>query len=310
MRTVAICGSAMTSRHLVMQLAERPEVEVWGMNQLWQWFPRDASGRLRADLWFEIHRATDWASYEPRELEELSKLTIPVLLQDLHPQIPMGRKYPLDTITAAWGDYLTSSVCFQLGYAVYDHTALGHPIDRLELLGVDCSTALEYVEQRGATEYWLGILAGLIGRKHILIPEGCPLLKGVLYGYSPHQPVTVDRLTDRYNELLDQRDQVIATLERYNGARLALIDIGAEDSDAPEIQRRALAEAKRRLNEERKLILAVNGGLQLMESLLAEAGAPVRNPTVPPPEPRVPSAVADDGHRPDNLILFEGVQHG
>ena len=62
--------------------------------------------------------------------------------------------------------------------------------------------------------------------------------------------------------------------------------------------------------QERKLILAVNGGLQLMESLLAEAGAPVRNPTVPPPEPRVPSAVADDGHRPDNLILFEGVQHG
>ena len=59
--------------------------------------------------------------------------------------------YPWDEIVARFKTtFFTSSVCHMIAYALY------HNYERIKLYGVDMSSKLEYLLQKGGVEYWLG----------------------------------------------------------------------------------------------------------------------------------------------------------
>ena len=92
------------------------------------------------------------------------------------PEIPNSKRYPVEKIAEASGrTYFTSTFAYQLGLAWYEHAALGRPIERVRMLGVNLTSMDEYIHQKACVEYWLGRLAE--AGVAIEIPDGSSLHK-------------------------------------------------------------------------------------------------------------------------------------
>ena len=66
-------------------------------------------------------------------------------------RILKSTQYPYDTIVEKFKTtYFTSTICYMIAYALYMN------YDKLRLYGIDMSSKMEYMTQKGGVEYWLG----------------------------------------------------------------------------------------------------------------------------------------------------------
>jgi hypothetical protein len=183
-KTVAMVGMAPTTCSLAP--FEDPDVEIWGLNEMhaWPWMKR-------ADKWFQIHHSDSWK----RDLAKRNVLghydwlkenpwDIPIIMQYPHADVPKSEGYPLREVCEKYfknirrGDakikYFTSTLAYEMGYALL------HGFERIELYGFEMASNDEYLEQKGATEFWIGLAMG--HGVEVYLPPKCILMWSNLYG--------------------------------------------------------------------------------------------------------------------------------
>jgi len=202
-----------------------PDMEVWGLNQLYLPFPLMAE---RADRWFQIHHTHDYdAAVRDHKhgdwLGEWSKQTgKPIYMQHNMPDIPSSIAYPVDYICGKYGRYFTNSISWMIITAIEDG------FEEMFIYGVDMAQDSEYESQRPSCEYFIGLARGM-GIK-VYVPDKSDLLKTLwLYPFEPESPMWVKcesrrkELQQRANEmganeqaLRDNRNQVVGAIENMN----------------------------------------------------------------------------------------------
>lgn len=134
-----------------------PTWEMWGMNGLWRILPKVPEERFAA--WFEVHswpyileherisnigtQQSDWLKLEH---------PFPVFMQEPRLDCPSAAPFDVDALIARLGrDYFTSSVAFELGFALCQDD-----VSEIGLWGIDLIHGTEWGDQRPCAEYWLG----------------------------------------------------------------------------------------------------------------------------------------------------------
>ena len=164
---------------------DETESQIWIMNDMYDIAPR-------YDRLFEIHTDESILTRITRReglnhYEALKKLTKPVYMQHVWPDIPASVRFPLaelirDYYIPAMGDkiFLTCTVSHMLAMAIYEG------FEEITLLGIDQAIDTEYEVEMPSVLYWLGVANGK-GIK-INISDHSPLLKGYyIYGYEDQQ---------------------------------------------------------------------------------------------------------------------------
>lgn len=129
-----------------------------------------------ADRYFDIHHPDRWLHYGgPDYARKLARLRVPVVLRDVHPDVPNGEVYPLRTVEKLVGQHLSSSIAFMLGYAVLRHRT--HPLTTVGIWGVELAHGTEYASQRPDVLYLIGWLRG--AGVTVTTPGNCRLHPGV-----------------------------------------------------------------------------------------------------------------------------------
>ncbi len=156
-KKVAFVGFASNSLHMVPW--EDPSFEIWGMNQGAMNFKR------RADRWFEMHLPEATPDIrDPKYLEWLKALTIPVYMIDLYDYAPTAVRYPIEeAIKTAGRDYFMSTVAFMAAIAEMED------FEEIHLYGINLAIGDEYFYEKPNAEWWLGRLAAQ-GRK-VYVPR-------------------------------------------------------------------------------------------------------------------------------------------
>jgi len=224
-KKVAIVGFAPSSMLDVRPLFDDPDLEVWGLNQIYLPFPLMAQ---RADRWFQIHHQHDFdAAVRDHQhgdwLAQWSKETgRPIYMQERFPNIPSSIAYPAEYICKKWGRYFTNSISWEI------ITAIEEGFEEIFIFGVDMAQDDEYSQQRPSCEYFIGIARGMGIKVHV--PDKSDLLKTLwLYPFEPESPMWVKcesrrrELQQRANEIYanemamrDNRNQVIGAIENMN----------------------------------------------------------------------------------------------
>ena len=176
-KRIAIIGTAPTWRNTPW---DDPTLEIWALNDM------GVLNLPRADRWFDLHpldkmyfRKKDKPVYagdvpagffvRPHDhLEWLKKQTIPVYLQEAHPEMPSSKRFPKEEIEAKFGKHFASSPAWMIGLALLEG------VTELHIYGIHLATEWEYIKQKPNMTFLLGIAAGL-GVK-VVLPKGCPLL--------------------------------------------------------------------------------------------------------------------------------------
>lgn len=152
---------------------------------------------------------------------------IPVYMQEVYPDVPMSRKYPLDDIVAkllpgftrppneVWDDhgmYATSSLAMALALGIYQ----GYK--RIELWGIGLAMNTEYVYQRPGAMFWIGYALG----HGIEVELKGQMFDAPLYGYNGDIYIDLGIFEKRVadlNKLLPKVEQT------YNQKRIAVLDV-------------------------------------------------------------------------------------
>ena len=215
MKRVAFYGFIEDSLQDFAAYAKKhPDAEVWGFN---------ASQRLadwsypRYSRWYELHAIPKLAE----DLPWLAKADCPVVMQQVHPDVPRSIAYPLDAAKRLlFYPYFTNTITFMLAHAILDG------FEEIALFGIDMAIRMGdgpsgLSEQRPSVEYALGIARGR--GISICIPDSCDLLKtNVLYGYEEH----VDSLRTRMRRRREALERGMSYHENsaasYRGALMEL----------------------------------------------------------------------------------------
>jgi len=147
-----------------------PSWEIWGLNDLHSSIPR-------YDRWFDIHTRENIdedvkLGRTPSDkcgLGGLSKLNVPIYMQDKYADVPNSIKFPLKEIVDKFGDYFTNSISYMTALAIFE----GY--NEISIYGVDMAVGSEYVDQRPSCEYFIGLARGA-GIK-VYIPPASDLCK-------------------------------------------------------------------------------------------------------------------------------------
>ena len=147
------------------------DYEFWALNDMYKVVPVE-----RISRWFEIHKC-DTVETKTQHIQVLSQLSIPIYMQEQHPEIPTSVKYPLETLIEHFGRrFFNSTIDYMIALAIYE----GY--QDISIYGVHMSYMEEYGEQRPSCLYWLGVAEGKGIKIHI--PDDSDLLKSYwLYGY-------------------------------------------------------------------------------------------------------------------------------
>ncbi len=238
MKKVAIVGYTL-SRDLAP--FTDPDFEVWGLNDLYKHIPR-------YDRWFQIHTEQEvqrchLANPAARDTWEaqkqaLSQMKCPVYMQDVHPEIPVSVRFPLQEMFEHFGEcfvnpkhaeYFTNSISYMIALAIYEQ------FDEIHVYGVDMATTMadgEYAHQRPSCEFWLGIAAGRGIKLHI--PDEADLLKSrFLYGYEDEKRhVFETKIKTLQTDLANKKAQAKEQQQhwrnhemQYTGAETALKEV-------------------------------------------------------------------------------------
>jgi hypothetical protein len=190
-RTVAICGTASSSRDEILQ--QPPEVELWGLNKSYKWMPR-------WDAWFDMH---DHAPFrDPEHIEWLAKQTCPVYMREHYTHIPPSIRYPMKEVLdnpVPFDTRFGSMIPYMMALAIHER------VGEIRLLGVDMAVASEYAYQREDIFYWIGV-AKALGIK-VYIPDVSPLSRPSLYGAD-------NPLLNGHRAAMDWKDRVALQVEK------------------------------------------------------------------------------------------------
>jgi hypothetical protein len=209
MRKIALLGS-----HYSLEYAPWGDLswELWG----------HASSRFlykrKPDRYFDMHRKECWTAgrKEERYVHWLAKNTVPIYMQQVHPEVPASVRYPKEQIFAEFRKYFSSHAAYMIALALYEG------VTHIGLFGINYSADSEYATQRGSTEYWLGFAEGR--GVHIVIPARCTLLNDppLLYAYESH---------DEQGRLVECYRRKRATVQV--GKELRELKIVTRDSEKP-----------------------------------------------------------------------------
>lgn len=119
--------------------------ERWGL----PWSPLSP----RYCIQFEMHDRSLWEQRGPEYVESLRRMEVPIYMQDVQPDIPMSRRFPLEEAVALGGDYFNSSIAYMLALAALEGCDV-------ELYGIDNHTRDEWWFERPCNEYWIGLMRG------------------------------------------------------------------------------------------------------------------------------------------------------
>lgn len=218
MKKVALLGFADSWK---LAPFDDPEVEIWGLNELWKYLKPDRWAR-----WFELHDA-DTLGVTKRDLSEgeqkrhLEWLAAqqpgrPIYMQ---PQFCDGRfpaavPYPLERMIDRFGRYFTSSIGYMLAVAIAD----GY--DWIGLYGIDLASDVEYQHQRPNAEYLIGLARGM-GKTVVLAETSAICKAGHLYGFE--KPLgdlggIASAVREHKKSLDKKRDETLSALSTIDGA--------------------------------------------------------------------------------------------
>lgn len=205
MRTLAIIGSHPRTRATFD--FDRTDCDVWLFNEAIS-NPVNRVWAKRATAIFQMHIPTIWKNpqnrNDPKHYEWLQTQTeCDVWMQDVYPDVPRSKKYPLDGILDMIGHskehFLTSSVPQAMALAAY----LGI-YDRIEIYGVAMETNTEYGFQREGVAFWLGYLRG----HGITVDFVDVTFVAPLYGYEGEVFIKYERFGERVEELKPQIEEL------------------------------------------------------------------------------------------------------
>jgi len=220
-RSVALAGFAPATRNQVYQSKAD---EVWSLNMIHSSKGMRGIFPLNIHRLFELHPKwmlqTAWYSTSDH-WAWLTKIKhhYPVYLIEDYPEIHNGVVYPLEAISERYlshykrgGDkfkYFTSSLCYMIAMALYEE------FDVIEIYGFEMGSGTEYIYQKAAAEFWLGI-AGQ--HADVVLPENSRLLRSGLYGFEGGQLVHPDVITEYrtyYQDLMDWALLAPTTTEKW-----------------------------------------------------------------------------------------------
>jgi len=190
-----------------------PEVELWGINQLWK-----VAVDKQFDRWFELHSLYEFYHSNPGHQEFLRNFQGPVYVREqdyalaLKWGISTAQPFPHNVILQNFRPYFTNTISWLLALAI-----MMHP-EWLGVYGVDMAQdnvlTAEYSEQRPSCEYYLGIAEGL--GIELDIPDGCDLLGSThLYGYEDSARV-IGKMGSRFVELNTSKAQMQQQLQQLD----------------------------------------------------------------------------------------------
>jgi len=171
---LVILGKGDT-RHDGAKIAAELDCECWGLNDI-ERFPE-------MTMLFDIHE-------KERAMEvskDLADLKIPIMMQDVYPDIPMSVKFPMTKILEDFVvPYYNNQVCQMLAFAIHTRR-----FKKIYLFGVEYIAAdrVEQEFERPCTEFWLGMAMGrgislyIAKQSNLFTYTG--YLKGIIYGYTP-----------------------------------------------------------------------------------------------------------------------------
>ncbi len=157
-RKVAILGVGPLTAHLAPW--DDHAWEMWGLAR----HHIDTA----ADRIFEMH--VDGVASRV-DLERLSRVMVPIYMQEAEPEVPTSVGYPFEEVIALAGfDYFECSMAYMIGLAVLEGVAA------IGLWGIE-GLEDQYAYQRSNIHSWLGVARGRGIR--VENAEGCTLEKGV-----------------------------------------------------------------------------------------------------------------------------------
>lgn len=219
---VGIIGFSKTTRGAIPW--DDPSWVLWGVNDTWTFAPRPL------DAIFELHSPEiyEWPlRRHSGHLAHLHASMKPVYLIERRADIMQSQTYPLaDVVRSIGRPYLTSSVAYALALAIHERP------EAIGLWGIDLVTAHEYSSQRPCVEWLLGVAQerGI----EIVLPEGCQLLGGPLYGRGADNPggerLSHNQFEDRLRVLTQRERELTERIERCHH------DLGLADGAAKEAQ--------------------------------------------------------------------------
>jgi hypothetical protein len=269
-KKVALVGFASTTRHLAPY--DDSEWEIWCLNEA-----HHAPWLRRITRWFQIHQEWDFMkggnqSYEGHRKWLLEKHDFPIYMQQEFEQVPSCVVYPLDEIVERFlgnvkrgnevNKYFTSSYSYMMAMALLED------FDEIGTWGFEMATDTEFRYQKGSTEFWMGLAAGL-GKEVRITPE-CQLLSGAMYGWEASRMINRQRLEYYVGAWGKKRDAQLAKYQQLNGKRMMLNELAskAEDQsekDMYEEQAKTMFEVEMRaLNTAN----AFSGRVQMLEDLV------------------------------------------
>lgn len=146
-RKICIIGNGPT--RAAADLLLDPAYEVWAMNAI---LPLDASGRARADRWFDLHQR---CSQNEDDLSWIRACPLPIYVpDDLLSESPRAVPYPLAAIEAKFGlAYWSCTFAYQIALALFEGAA------EIALRGVDLhlGNMRERTVEYACVSAWLGI---------------------------------------------------------------------------------------------------------------------------------------------------------
>lgn len=163
---------------------DNPDVEIWGMNDIWAHWTQWPKLRPRWDAWFELHHR-DVVVNNPRtgteHLKWLQEQSIPVYMLERCDDIPSSRAFPLKDVMQHFGashPYFTSTPAYMVALAVMMGYSAIH-VYGINLLGME-----EYEYQRPCMEYWIGVAEGRGIKVHLNSSTLCRA--AYRYGFDTH----------------------------------------------------------------------------------------------------------------------------
>jgi len=224
----AIVGFAQTSMKDVRYLFDNPDVEIWGLNQLYiAWRPEQELLLKNCTRWFQIHHKHSYEAAVGRDHshhawmgERLTEFGILCYMQKKEPDIPMSVPFPKDLVIGEFGSYFNNSISWMIAMAILEG------FEHIHIFGVDMAqtgfgATNEYSHQRPSVEYFIGFARGR-GIK-VYVPEKCDLLKAAyLYPFDEDSVMRV-KMDTRRQELQQRIHQSTVTEQQAHDERMQLI---------------------------------------------------------------------------------------
>lgn len=175
---LVILGKGDT-RHDGAKVAEDLDCECWGVNDI-ERFPA-------MTMLFELHERERWEAYN----KDLPSLKIPIMMQDVYPDIPQSVKFPMQEVLEDFSiPYYNNAISQMIAFGIHTRR-----FKKIYVFGVEYAAAdrVEQEFERPCTEFWLGFAMGrgisLFIAKQSNLFTYTGYLKGVIYAYTPDYQV-------------------------------------------------------------------------------------------------------------------------